>query len=469
MRRGLDVRRDRVVGPDQAQRIHETALGILRRVGLWVDSDELRQAMERAGFTVRGQRVYLEPRVVDEYVAEHRRRLEAAPAEADDGILRLHVSPYNHDLQDPFSGELTPFTTERLVEMTRFLDTLREQHVYGSTPGYPADVSPDLQPLIQYRIGAEYSRGGGSFNDISEPWVMEHVMAMAEVMERPVRRLPVYLISPLRLGGSSLDMVLHFRERLEGVHISGMPACGATAPIDPFGALALSAAEAMGAYVALTVGLDIPVQFSVWAFPFDLRAMTMVFGSPENFLLRVAAGDLNRFYGHRMERHQSLGDLYVMAKEVGPQAAAEKASLMTAAALLGERTFAGAGSLSMDDIFSPLQLLIDCEIRNHVQQLVGGLTLEHNAEDWVQLVEQGVEEGFLGLESTLRDYRRFGWYPRLFDRVSLGAWQRDGAPSLLERAREMYRQQSARYSYELDPVKRREIYRIWNRALEQAL
>ena len=62
-----------------------------------------------------------------------------------------------------------------------------------------------------------------------------------------------------------------------------------------------------------------------------------------------------------------------MAKVPDCQSAAEKAAIMTAGAFLGARHFCCAGTLSLDEIFSPEQLLVDCEIRDWVQRGARGL------------------------------------------------------------------------------------------------
>jgi trimethylamine:corrinoid methyltransferase-like protein len=201
--------------------------------------------------------------------------------------------------------------------------------------------------------------------------------------------------------------------------------------------------------------------------------MAMVFGSPENLLLNTLVADLYRYYGYQPSRGSS--EIYVMAARPGPQAAAEKASLMTAGALLGTHGFGGAGALSMDDIFSPQQLLLDCEMRDHVQRMVRGLDVEDSGQDWVELVRQGVEHGFTSLDHTLDNYRRLYWYPRLFD-YSLGQWKQDapGADGLRaissgwqERTRRMFHEALEAKTYELSGPRRDEIERIWQRAVQE--
>ncbi|MGQ9681655.1 MAG: trimethylamine methyltransferase family protein [Anaerolineae bacterium] len=452
----------------EAQHIHETALRILGRVGLYVPDDGLRQRAAQAGIDVRGERAYPRPEMVQRHVQAYRQQLQGRRVEAvDQRILHLHPSTYHHHLLELDSGTPVPYTEESLVQMARLTDTLQDRGVAGVVPGFPPGVPAVLQPLLQYRLGAENLRAGPELSGVTSPELMEYLFDMAEVMERPIRHLPVYVYSPMRLCGESLDLVLHFEPRLEGVHVSSMPAAGATAPMEPFGALAMAAAEVLGSFALLREVTDLDVGFSVAAFPFDLRAMTMVFGTPENLLLRLACADLNAYYGHDPAGSRGLGEIYVMAKLPDAQAAAEKASLMTAAALLGERWFSGAGALCMDDLFSPVQLLIDCEVRDHVQRLIAGLDVRASDTDWAEIVEQGCREGFAGLESTAAHFRRLSWFPILFDRGPFGAWLQEQGPDLVGRARALCHQSFLHHDFELDIIKRRELQRLWQAAVQR--
>jgi trimethylamine:corrinoid methyltransferase-like protein len=227
----------------------------------------------------------------------------------------------------------------------------------------------------------------------------------------------------------------------------------------------MGAAEVLGSLAVLKEATELQVEFSVGVFPFDLRTMTMVFGTPENLLLRLACADLNAFYGHDASGSLGLGEIYCMAKLPDAQAAAEKASLMTTAALLGERWFSGAGALCMDDLFSPVQLLIDCEIRDHAQRLIAGLEVEDEPTDWVQMICQGCQEGFAGLESTASRFRQLSWFPRLFDRRPFGAWLQQQGPDIVERARALCQQSLLQYDFELDASRRNELEHLWEAAV----
>ena len=111
--------------------------------------------------------------------------------------------------------------------------------------------------------------------------------------------------------------------------------------------------------------------FGVGIFPFDLRAGSQVFGSPENLLYQMLCMDLNRFYGRPPDG--GPGNIHVMSKIPDMQAAADKAAIMAWGASLGQRHFGAAGTLSLDDIFSAEQLILDCEIRDWVEAAIRGV------------------------------------------------------------------------------------------------
>jgi trimethylamine:corrinoid methyltransferase-like protein len=242
-----------------------------------------------------------------------------------------------------------------------------------------------------------------------------------------------------------------------------MPATGATAPLHPFGGLALATAEVMGGMVALRALTGKPALFSSYIFPFDLHVGAMVFGSPENMLFQMLSDDFNRFYG--WERGDGPDNVHVMAKLPDAQSGAEKAAIMALGAFLGERHFSCAGALSLDEIFSPEQLLVDCEIRDWVERAIQGLWMgEEAVDDWLAEVRAGLDGSFIMLDSTLDHYKRHVWYPTRFERGAIGAWTERGRPRLSERLRDEVRRRVAGHDFELAPQRRREIERIYQSA-----
>ncbi len=458
----LRFTRGELISLDQAARVHELAKRILHEIGLEFRHPEALERLQAKGFRTKGDRVLFEPAIVEEYVSEMRRRISSwsAPDSApDEGRLTLSVSSYSLYVHDLETDHVVPYTTDRLIEMCKLIDTLADDGVSGAPPGIPTDEHPDIQPVAQYRIAALYARQGATPVDPTSARTVNHLLDMAEVMGRPIHSLPVYMPTPLRMGGESLDVVLACVDRLSHIVVSSMPSTGATAPIHPFGALALGAAELMGGMVTLRILTDKPTSFAVGVFPFDLRAGTMVFGSPENMLFQMLCADFNRFYG--WSRSREPGNIHVMAKLPDTQSAAEKAAIMTAGAFLGARHFYCAGTLSLDEIFSPEQLLVDCEIRDWVQRAIQGVWMgEEAVDDWLEEIQAGVQRGFMALDSTLDHYRRHTWYPQRFQRNAIGPWSAEGQPRLSDRLRDEVRRRIAAHDFELDADRRRKIEQI---------
>ncbi|GAH57829.1 unnamed protein product, partial [marine sediment metagenome] len=189
----------------------------------------------------------------------------------------------------------------------------------------------------------------------------------------------------------------------------------------------------------------------------------MVFGSPENMLFQMLCADCNRFYGWNQAR--GPGNIHVMAKLPNTQSAAEKAAVMTLGAFLGARGFGSAGTLSLDEIFSPEQLLVDCEIRDWVQRAIQGVWIgEEVVDDWLSEIRAGIKQGFMALDSTLDSYKRHIWHPQRFERRAIGPWLAEGGPCFSKRLKSEVRRRIATHDFELDGKKRREIDRIYRAA-----
>jgi trimethylamine:corrinoid methyltransferase-like protein len=239
---------------------------------------------------------------------------------------------------------------------------------------------------------------------------------------------------------------------------------GVSAPIRPGDAFALCAAEVIGAAILVREIVELPVRWGIRLCPMDPATLAMVLGSPEDFLLQLANAEVNaHFHGTRW--HPAAGSIHTSAKLPGAQACAEKAGLMTAGALLGARRFGVAGTLSLDEIFSPEQLLYDVEIRDQVQRLATGIDGTCDPERCAREVAEGVRQGgFAGLEATASLFRGVYWRPDLFERRFAAGWEGSGAGTIRDQVRERLRELTSMERRDPEPALRRELDRIVARA-----
>ena len=464
--RALHVPRPRLLSPEQLDRIDESAACILSEIGLHVRSEEALAAARRAGLRLEGDRVHPDRAVFDEFIAHTRAHQPTPDPDSDaqgDPELVLTVCQYATHRHDPDTDAILPYTTEALIEAAKFVDTMASRAVIGKAPGCPMDAPPDLQALLQYKIGALYCRHGRGPVEIRSPRAMPYIMDLAEALGRPYLQQAVYVVSPLTLGGDSFDCALAGRDRLESIWVSNMSSAGASAPIRIADALALAVAEVVGSAIVAREVTGLPVEWSVRVCPLDFQTLALSQGSPEELLFQWAFEEVNAFY-HGLEPRPQHGSLHTQAKLPGTQAAAEKMALLLPGALLGARTFTGAGRLSLDEVFSAEQLLIDCEMRDYVQRLVSGLDTDCDPEACVAEVAAGLADGFLSLESTAHTYRRVHWLPQLFERRALSGWSGAGSPDLRAQAKDLVRRQLQQHDYELEPDLRREVERIYQQA-----
>jgi trimethylamine:corrinoid methyltransferase-like protein len=82
----------------------------------------------------------------------------------------------------------------------------------------------------------------------------------------------------------------------------------------------------------------------------------------------------------------------VSPKRPDAQAACKRTASALWQALLGVRHF-GVGQLSIDEVFSPQQAVLDREILAYVERIVEGLDLESETVDTVTLIREGPTYG----------------------------------------------------------------------------
>ena len=454
---------DQLVRGFDVARVHNDALRLLARVGLEVRDEALRGRLVATGAVRQsGHRVLLDAATVEAYAEQLRHDGAArAPAEPDER-LTVSVARWPMFFVEPQSDELRPFTTDVLIEYTKLVDAFREEGLTGSVPGTPQDVPPPIQELVQYAIACRYSRGAGFPGAIGEPRAVDYMLGIARVMGHRIG-VGVEAYSPLTFSGNSVALVLRLRSQAEGVGLDPMPIMGVSAPLDWHAAWAQSVAENLGGYAILRLLGFERVSPTFRLFPASMRSATIAFGSPEFLLALLTRSRIRELYGQPIGAAESL---HTMAKLPDAHAVAERSAQTLFAAMLGHRRFSAAGSLAIDEVFSPEQLVIDLEIRDYVERLMRGI--EAGGDDCLSVVAEGLDgRSFLTAERTLANWREFFWLPRVFLQTSRAQWQASPR-SVLADAWALARERLARHEYELDDERRRAVDSIVQEA-EQAL
>jgi len=444
-----------IFSTEQLTRLHAEALGVIERIGIKVTDGDLRDSLSRhSGVHFSQDRACIDRSLVDDMVDEHRRQMSGrAPTEPDGPAVPAYVEPgeaiwlaagsHGRWWHDPDADRVRPVTLADVLTATKLIHGLRRQRVVGSTCGVPQDVPGPLQAATQTYVSLRYA-GRPVYGPAQSAEQMRPILDLYEAAEQPCH-WSMHVISPLRLEGNELDIVRAVHDRLAGLHISSMPMCGATAPLFVPGGLIVGIAEVLGAYVlARLLWPDLPVTFSIALLCMDIKRGGMVYGSPEHNLAEIARMEVNRFYGVQETATRSIRS---MAKKPGVQASAERAASAVAGALAGSRMFSGAGLLSLDEVFSGLQLVIDCEIRDWAERFAAGVDFDEEALGLAAIDQVAASGEFLSHEQTLAQYQRMYWAPKLFDYGMTSAWLEGSEEDALDRARQMLHQTVEDYAY----------------------
>jgi trimethylamine--corrinoid protein Co-methyltransferase len=443
---------------EEIERMHGAALRTLLEIGLEVANDQALQALAGAGVRIAGQRAFFEPAFVEERLAAlcpARGEVSSRPAT---GRLTIGVGDMCQYYHSPFTDRIELMSTADVVEATKCVESMRDNGLGSYVPGVPRDVPQQLQALTEYRIGSEFLTGLPTLDTLHPPEALPYLFAMAEAIGHPLDSGGMFTVSPLRLAGHEFDIAVQYAARWQRFWVVSYPGVGATAPIRPRAAWVLSIAEALGGAVTLhVVGGGKPVSFTVGMFPFDLHTLAIVGGMPECAWMYWASAQITRFYNPDAGYSMMLG---TQAKRPGLQAGLEKALAGALGALTGCDDLHYAGVLSFDDIFSPEQMVADCELRDALEQLARGIPEGGDSpDDWLDEIREGIAGGYVQSNTTLDHYRETYWFPKLLDRTTWHTFQAGHTRTARQRAREeiLSRLESYRYrppAQEIQAVRR---------------
>jgi trimethylamine--corrinoid protein Co-methyltransferase len=274
-------------------------------------------------------------------------------------------------------------------------------------------------------------------------------------------------ISPLRMNPSALDSILDYLDRTD-VNLEPAPApiplAGCTAPLFPPGAIVQTVAETLAACIIverisngrLIGNLHFRVDL------FDMRYMTTVFASPDHILYQLLLRDVARYFsGNPMVDHYWCCN----AKQSGLQAMLERTSWILTLAFAGFRRFwYGAGQLSMDEVFSPAQFIIDFEIARYVNHLIAGIDYDDEPNmSFDAIASVGPRGDFLTHITTIDGARKL-FDSDLFPRNSVEQWRALGEPDPWRKAVEKAKAMIASHDHAVEAGVQEELDRIYAEA-----
>ena len=402
--------------------IVDTARRILAEIGVKIPNTRMLQVLSDFGAEIDPDRqvVTFPSRLMDRFTAETIRATEQPGPP-----LTFHAGAYPQYYADPRTGEVREHTLQSIADMTRLCDSLANVTSLYDGMGVPCDVTWPLAPLYMRLLAWKHTRKGGC-GQVQVTRLCSYAIEMGEVMaEREGGRLSDYafltieMISPLQFGREEMEQFVTYWERGLPVSLGQILSAGGTSPATLAGTVALELAENLVINLINRVFYGIrTLHFSNSATVLDLRSAAFRYGRPELGLTHLAMGQLARHFGGDFGANSLLGDAKVPSCEMGMQ----KALNAIPAIMAGSLGIGTLGLLSVDEIGSPIQLIIDNEYAGALQRFARGFEVdeEHLAFDLIK--ELGPGGLFTGTAHTVRHYRKEHWQPDLFSREMYNSW-----------------------------------------------
>jgi trimethylamine:corrinoid methyltransferase-like protein len=251
-----------------------------------------------------------------------------------------------------------------------------------------------------------------------------------------------------------------------------IPMLGVTTPFNLHAALVQSLAERL-AYDLVACILTPGTKIGKAASPsmlrvelFDMRYGTIVYGSPEWCLLITLIRQLQEYvtgikcYG---------GSFRSTSKQPDEHAATERTASVLWQALLGARIFGAVGQLSIDEVFSPQQAILDGEILAYIERIIKGLDYDSKV-DPIKLINEGIDSAnYMTTELTVSLFKDFYYFPEIFKHWNAGNWLNSGSPSILDVAWEKACELIKKCNFTVPEDKMNEINNIYKRAEKHLL
>jgi trimethylamine:corrinoid methyltransferase-like protein len=165
--------------------------------------------------------------------------------------------------------------------------------------------------------------------------------------------------------------------------------------------------------------------------------MNYAFGSPRKFLYECIAEDFTAQVLDMPVNYHSV-NIHTGCAVSGAQSALEKISLMSAGAMLGATQFYCAGSLSLDEIFSPQELILDTIRLKQIEDIVSGFELE--APDDLSAMQDEIQGclngGFVMSDRTLERHEDYVNYSPFINRKQYHAFMNSGGQEMAALAKD---------------------------------
>jgi trimethylamine--corrinoid protein Co-methyltransferase len=353
------------------------------------------------------------------------------------------------------TGQRRPSTLQDLVHHIQLIDSC--QHIHNTQ----MDVWPNDIPMTTIHSEAIWAWAHNSRKPFGmgcygyRPTLdMMEMMAIAaggkqEVQQRPRFFAICSTVSPLQMTQLQLEGMLICADYGQPVTMAPEGIAGLSAPVTLAGLLVQENANIL-AHITLAQLFrpGTPVLYGTVSTIANMRNGTVALGAVETGLITAGSVQMAQFYGLPC---RSVGST-TEAKREDYQAGFERFATLLPAVLGGVDYITCAGTLDSSMLESDALLVLDDEICGAALRMRRGIEVNENTLAMDVIRKVGFSGSYITEKHTMKNFRSEHFMPQLLVREPYETWEKAGAKSALDNAREKARQLLASHKpVELEP------------------
>ncbi|HMM06183.1 MAG TPA: trimethylamine methyltransferase family protein [Clostridiales bacterium] len=428
-------------------KIHEAALKVLAKTGVFFDSEEALTILRDAGCSVDfDQKIARFPKeLVEKSLSSVPETFELFGREGENPITiggeNCYFDPGSAGLNFLESDNCTarPAVSGDIVKIYRLCDGL-ENFPIQSTAVSLADVPKKIADCYRVYLLLKNTvkpMAVGAF-DVEGVANIAKLLTQIRGSEAALREKPLAFFdicsSPsLKWTHISCHNIIDCAKLGLPMETISVPMPGAVSPATLAGSLLIHVAETLsGIVLAQSVNPGNPMIFGGAPMTFDMRFSTTSLNAVETNLISTAYAQMARYYGMPCHTYAGLAD----AKTVDAQAGLETAFSALLAAAGGLHVIAGPGMLDFVNTFSLEKLVIDHEIVAMTKRLQKGFAVNDETLCLDLIDALGPGGDYMSAEHTLRHFKEELYIPPLvIDKKNRNAWEAQGGSDIFARAK----------------------------------
>jgi trimethylamine--corrinoid protein Co-methyltransferase len=440
-----------LVSGDELESIHQTALKVLREIGIDVLHPEAKAILKDAGADVDPvtDRVRFDPALVESKIGLapkqftlHSRNPERNVEIGGPNVAFCSVAstPNAFDRE----GGRRPGNHRDFQNFLRLGHTLDAVHVWGGYPVEPTDIHASIRhltclfdmltlsdkPIHAYSLGRERIVDG-----------IEMARLARGIDDETLEREPslftvINSSSPLRLDTPMMEGVIQMARRNQVVVLTPFTLAGAMAPVTLAGALAQQHAEALaGLTLAQTVRAGSPFVYGGFTSNVDMKSGAPAFGTPEYMKTAIIGGQLARRLGLPYRSSNANA-----ANTLDAQAAYESVFSLWGAVMGGVNLMMhGAGWMEGGLQASFEKMMLDADLLDMVADFLRPAKVDVEELAFEAMQEVGPGGHFFGAQHTQSRYREAFFAPMISDWRNYESWREAGSPTAYDTAERLYK------------------------------